>query len=337
MSNLKVNARTNIKEFKRKHNKLVDNEIELSNKAARIYKPDVAAIDDLDLEFLQTLKLGDMLVIYDNLYTLTEVNDAIYTFIVLNMLQSDDAITSVTYVIDTEEWNFYSDELVTYRDDSLCFKHTTPQVYKINEQLSGDISTELGNKLKVGDVIVFDANPDLGFIVTSKGVGTPSAFSISSINDENIYAYYYDYFSEDDMYSVDTSLVVPLSGIAHRSDLPSQELLGQAGLAFDSSSNCYYHRFDKTRLQQIIESGKKFLLMFTANESFVLTALSQNGDARALINGVVDNNGNSQVAKVKFDLNSLGLDLVYDVSYSSQLDSHGYNAFTGYLFAIIFR
>lgn len=94
----------------------------------------------------------------------------------------------------------------------------------------------------------------------------------------------------------------------------------------------YFEPGEPMKCEFIIDPTKitsKTILIFTYANCFVMTPLSQTGESRTLGNLVYDGNGNSNIAKIKFNLS--GSTLIVETNLVSQFD--GINNPTAYLFA----
>lgn len=143
MSNLKVNAKTPILEFKRKHNLLVESEEEKANVLT------VSNIQSLTNEEINSLKCGDIVAKEDSTgkhsYVVTFKKDNVG--ICLSYFDGSGYLETVSYDYTEGNWVYNSTDVCNVSEE-LAKK---PTIYKVNDL--ANVPNEILNKLKLGDYV----------------------------------------------------------------------------------------------------------------------------------------------------------------------------------------
>ena len=156
--NLKVNAKSKILTFKKKHNLLVESFNNLDNNTIKKYDITNYGINEIPSELISKIKLGDMLIDDGTLYLVEYADPAEFVVVGLDNLENG-IYNFVIYSYNNDEWEFVSSETRSI-DGTKLYKHEI-----IFNTQGGDLTVEFTsnhskqfNLISEDDRILFVSN-----------------------------------------------------------------------------------------------------------------------------------------------------------------------------------
>lgn len=102
----------------------------------------------------------------------------------------------------------------------VALQSKSPQVFNVNDEVGSVIPKDIGDKLKVGDIVNFNKYTDIGHIVLYVSFeDNNKLFQICCFDDSELNVYTYEYDISADNYDVSYSFLLQLSDVPIRSEV----------------------------------------------------------------------------------------------------------------------